>query len=57
MVFAVSRHRTPRRRLFGRRRDDLLERSFRSCPACSTEVHVFADLCRHCGGTLELRAS
>ncbi|PSL54376.1 hypothetical protein B0I31_107435 [Saccharothrix carnea] len=57
MVVGVSRHRTPRRRLFQRRRDDLIERSFRPCPACSHDVHVFADVCRHCGGELELRAS
>ncbi|MCC8245274.1 hypothetical protein [Saccharothrix luteola] len=53
----MARHRTPRRPLFRRRRDDLLERSFRPCPACSHDVHVFADVCRHCGGGLELRAS
>ncbi|WP_447005725.1 hypothetical protein ACRAKI_04175 [Saccharothrix isguenensis] len=50
----MSRHRAHRRRWFQRRRDDLLERSFRSCPACSEEVHVFAEVCRHCGGALEL---
>ncbi|KOX29417.1 hypothetical protein ADK67_10770 [Saccharothrix sp. NRRL B-16348] len=54
MVVVVSRHRTPRRPLFRRRRDDLLERSFRPCPACSHDVHVFAEVCRHCGGSLEL---
>jgi predicted amidophosphoribosyltransferase len=43
--------------LFRRHRDDLLERSFRRCPACAEDVHVFADVCRHCGRTLELRAS
>lgn len=44
-------------RLFKRREDDLYERSFRSCPGCHTDVHVFADVCRHCGGALELLAS
>ncbi|WP_158849211.1 hypothetical protein [Saccharothrix deserti] len=54
----MSRHRNDRRRLFRRRpSDDLLERSFRTCPGCSADVHVFADVCRHCGGALELRAS
>ncbi|GAA3630243.1 hypothetical protein GCM10022267_16210 [Lentzea roselyniae] len=41
-------------RLFKRREDDLLERSFRSCPGCDADVHVFADVCRHCGGALEI---
>ncbi|WP_153277871.1 hypothetical protein [Saccharothrix syringae] len=51
----MSRHRAERRRLFRRRpADDLLERSFRTCPRCSRDVHVFFDVCRHCGGTLEL---
>jgi hypothetical protein len=40
--------------LFKRREDDLLERSFRSCPGCDADVHVFADVCRHCGGALEI---
>ncbi|MEU4444778.1 hypothetical protein AB0K14_24365 [Actinosynnema sp. NPDC050801] len=57
MVVGGSRHRNPRRWLFQRRRDDLLERSFRRCPGCSEDVHVFADVCRHCGGALEQRAS
>ena len=43
-------------RLFKRREDDLYERSFRSCPGCHTDVHVFFDICRHSGGALELLA-
>ncbi|MFI6101276.1 hypothetical protein ACIA8G_37505 [Lentzea sp. NPDC051213] len=50
-----SSNGTSRRlRLFKRREDDLLERSFRSCPGCDTDVHVFADVCRHCGDPLEI---
>lgn len=57
MVVGVSRHRAERRRLFRRRpADDLLERSFRTCPGCSRDVHVFFDVCRHCGGALEVGA-
>ncbi|MFC6092149.1 hypothetical protein [Saccharothrix lopnurensis] len=57
MVVGVSRHRARRRRLFRRRpADDLLERSFRTCPRCSRDVHVFFDECRHCGGALEIGA-
>ncbi len=40
--------------LFKRREDDLLERSMRNCPGCDADVHVFADVCRHCGGALEI---
>jgi hypothetical protein len=58
MLWGMSRSsngKTSRRlRLFKRREDDLLERSFRSCPGCAADVHVFADVCRHCGGTLEI---
>ena len=49
-----SNGKSRRLRLFKRREDDLLERSFRSCPACAHDVHVFADVCRHCGGSLEI---
>ncbi|WP_176946924.1 hypothetical protein [Lentzea fradiae] len=50
-----SNAKTGRRlRLFKRREDDLLERSFRSCPGCAADVHVFADVCRHCGGALDV---
>ncbi|MEU4807081.1 hypothetical protein [Actinosynnema sp. NPDC023587] len=50
-----SRHARPRMRLFRRRSaDDLLQRSFRTCPGCAADVHVFAEVCRHCGGALEL---
>lgn len=41
-------------RLFKRREDDLLERSFRNCPGCAADVHVFADHCRHCGDPVEI---
>jgi hypothetical protein len=45
-------------RLFGRsRRDDLFERSFRSCGDCGADVYVLADDCRDCGSQIELRAS
>jgi predicted amidophosphoribosyltransferase len=45
-------------RLFRRRKDDdLLERSIRTCPGCDADVHVFADVCRHCGGPLEIFAA
>ncbi|HEV7907309.1 MAG TPA: hypothetical protein VGP03_04135 [Pseudonocardiaceae bacterium] len=44
-------------RLFRRHHDDLLERSIRACPGCAADVHVFADVCRHCGVALELLAS
>ena len=48
-----------RPRLFGRRRhrDDLFERSFRSCVRCGEDVYVLAEDCRECGARLELRAS
>jgi hypothetical protein len=46
-----------RRRLFGRTsRDDLFDRSFRSCRHCGDDVYVLADDCRGCGSALELRA-
>ena len=57
MVEGVSRHRAERKRLFRRRpADDLLQRSFRNCPRCTRDVHVFFDVCRHCGGALEISA-
>jgi predicted amidophosphoribosyltransferase len=43
--------------MFRRRHDDLLERSMRTCPGCDSDVHVFADVCRHCGGALEIFAA
>lgn len=43
--------------MFRRRHDDLLERSMRTCPGCDSDVHVFADVCRHCGGALEILAA
>jgi predicted amidophosphoribosyltransferase len=44
--------------LFRRRKDDdLLERSIRACPGCDADVHVFAEVCRHCGGALEIFAA
>ncbi|MBB4968324.1 hypothetical protein [Saccharothrix violaceirubra] len=60
MVSGMARHRVIRlgRRLFRRRpADDLLSRSIRSCPGCAADVHVFADVCRHCGGELEIVAA
>ncbi|MFD1148635.1 hypothetical protein [Saccharothrix hoggarensis] len=50
----MPRHRAVRRRLFQRRHDDLLQRSFRPCPACSEDVHVFSEVCRKCGHEIEL---
>jgi hypothetical protein len=45
-------------RLFGRpRRDDLFERSFRSCRDCGADVYVLADDCRDCGSRGDARAS
>jgi hypothetical protein len=42
-------------RFFGRSsRDDLFERSFRSCRHCGADVYVLADDCRGCGHRLEL---
>jgi len=54
-----ARHAQARQglRLFRRRKDDLLERSIRTCPGCDAAVHVFADVCRHCGGELEIFAA
>ena len=58
----MGKHRVDREvrigpRLFGRRRrDDLFERSFRSCGGCGEDVYVLAEDCRECGETLELRA-
>jgi hypothetical protein len=45
-------------RLFGGRppRDDLFERSFRSCRHCGEDVYVLAEDCRGCGSALSLRA-
>jgi predicted amidophosphoribosyltransferase len=56
----MSRFRNAKGRkgLFRRRHeDDLLERSIRTCPGCDADVHVFADVCRHCGGSLEILAA
>jgi predicted nucleic acid-binding Zn finger protein len=51
MLWGMSRSRNGKVK---RREDYLLERSFRSCPGCAADVHVFADVCRHCGGALEI---
>jgi hypothetical protein len=58
----MGRHRATkeddsRQRLFGRRRhrDDLFERSFRSCAGCGEDVYVLAEDCRECGESLEVR--
>ncbi len=40
-----------------RQRDDLFERSFRSCTGCGEDVYVLAEDCRECGKSVELRAS
>ena len=54
----MAKHRVSkegRSRLFGgRARDDLFERSFRSCRRCGQDVYVLADDCRSCGASLEL---
>jgi len=58
----MGKHRADREgrigsRLFGRRgRDDLFERSFRSCGGCGEDVYVLAEDCRECGHALERRA-
>lgn len=57
------RQRGERRRprtFFGarrRERDNLYERSFRSCTGCGEDVYVLAIDCRNCGQAVELRAS
>lgn len=55
----MGRHRASkeRPRLFGHRRhrDDLFERSFRSCVRCGEDVYVLAEGCRECGARLDLR--
>ena len=44
--------------LFRRRRqDDLLERSFVDCTGCGRSVYVFAEQCRSCGDSVQVRAS
>ena len=52
----MAKHRVGkerRRGLFrGRVRDDLFERSFRSCRRCGQDVYVLADDCRDCGASL-----
>lgn len=47
-----------RRWPFGRRvdRDNLFERSFRSCSGCGRDVYVLAEDCRECGRVLDLVA-
>ncbi|MCP2273371.1 hypothetical protein [Actinokineospora diospyrosa] len=40
----------------GRQRDDLFDRSFRSCTDCGADVYVLAEDCKDCGTALELRA-
>ncbi len=45
--------------LFGGRRsqrDDLFDRSFRSCSDCGADVYVLAEDCKDCGTSVELRA-
>jgi hypothetical protein len=55
----MAKHRVTkegRRGLFGRaNRDDLFERSFRSCNGCGQDVYVLADGCRGCGARVEAR--
>jgi hypothetical protein len=55
---SLAKEDRTRPRLFGRRRhrDELFERSFRSCIACGEDVYVLAEDCRECGETLELCA-
>ena len=55
----MAKHRVSkegRSGLFGGRaaRDDLFERSFRTCRRCGQDVYVLADDCRECGASLEL---
>jgi predicted amidophosphoribosyltransferase len=52
---AKHRVRNERRRLFGGRvRDDLFERSFRTCRQCGRDVYVLANDCRDCGASLAI---
>jgi hypothetical protein len=56
MGMAKHRISKERRGLFGRSsRDDLFERSFRSCRRCGQDVYVLADGCRGCGSRVEAR--
>ncbi|HEX9335578.1 MAG TPA: hypothetical protein VF892_06820 [Pseudonocardiaceae bacterium] len=52
----MGKHSERRRGLFGRRkeRDNLFERSFRTCTGCGEDVYVLAQDCRECGRQLEL---
>ena len=54
----MGKHRTSRERsrLFGprRQRDDLFERSFRSCVRCGEDVYVLAEDCRGCGTRMDI---
>ena len=54
----MAKHRISkegRRGLFGRAsRDDLFERSFKSCDQCGQDVYVLADDCRGCGTRVEV---
>jgi hypothetical protein len=62
MLGYVGRHREHKERagfwMFGRRRerDNLFERSFRTCAGCGGDVYVFATDCRVCGRVVELVA-
>ena len=40
-----------------RERDNLFERSFRTCDGCGDDVYVLAEGCRGCGAVLELAAA
>ncbi len=56
MLAGMGKHSERRRGLFGRRkeRDNLFERSFRTCTGCGEDVYVLAQDCRECGRQLEL---
>lgn len=53
----MSKHSKGNHLFRRRRRDDLLERSFVPCGDCGQSVYVFAEQCRACGGSVEVRAS
>lgn len=57
MLERVGKHREQKARtwLFGRRvKDNLFERSFRTCEGCGEDVYVLAEDCRECGRAVEL---
>jgi hypothetical protein len=56
MLAGMGKHSERSRWRWGRRRerDNLFERSFRTCAGCGEDVYVLAEDCRECGRVLEL---